>query len=157
MTKLNRTAAEALREVEEQAAGARPIHAVTDVTGFGLLGHAREMALGDAANSIAPVSLTIRYDAFDYFPGALDAAREGHISGGLKNNRAFIGDCVEFATGVLPEHQDLLFDPQTSGGLLIAIAAESADAALTTLARHKVAARRVGQVEAKRSPLILVF
>jgi selenide,water dikinase len=157
MTTLNRTAAEALREVEEQTAGARPIHAVTDVTGFGLLGHAREMALGDAGNSIVPVSLTIRHDSFDYFPGAFAAAREGHASGGLKNNRAFIGDCVDFATGVLPEHQDLLFDPQTSGGLLIAIAPESADAALTTLARHKVAARRVGGVEAKRSPLIRVL
>jgi selenide, water dikinase len=156
MTTLNGGAAEALREVEDAAVGSEPIHAVTDVTGFGLLGHAREMALGDPANSIAPVSLAIHHDRFDYLPGALEAARAGHLSGGLANNRAFIGDCVAFATGVLADQQDLLFDPQTSGGLLVAIAPESASDALAALERHGVTARRVGYVERKRSPLIEV-
>ncbi len=155
MTRLNRSAAAALQEIDEKSA-ARLIHAVTDVTGFSLLGHAREMALGDPAHGLDSVSFEIDHAAFDYFPGALDAAREGHLSGGLKNNRAFIGDCAAFDAGVSPEHQDLLFDPQTSGGLLVAIAPEAADAALAALGRHGVAGHRVGQVVAKRSPLILV-
>jgi selenide,water dikinase len=156
MTTLNRAGAEALREVEEKFPEAPPVHAVTDVTGFSLLGHAREMSLGDPAHGIEPVSLEIDHQAFQYFPGATEAAREGHLSGGLKNNRAFIGDCAAFDTGVSSEYQDLLFDPQTSGGLLVAIAPDAADAALATLQRHGVSARRVGRVIAKRSPLIFV-
>jgi selenide,water dikinase len=156
MTTLNRAAAEALREVEELSAKAQPIHAVTDVTGFSFLGHAREMSLGDPARGIEPVSFEIDHAAFDYFPGAVEAAREGHLSGGLKNNRAFVGDCAGFDNGVLREYQDLLFDPQTSGGLLVAIAPVAADAALAALRRHGVTARRVGHVVAKRAPLILV-
>jgi selenide, water dikinase len=156
MTTLNRDAAAALREVEERAASAKPIHAVTDVTGFSLLGHAREMALGDPANNIPSVSLEIDHSAFSYFPGAVEAAREGHLSGGLKNNRAFVSDCAEFAPQVAAEYQNLLFDPQTSGGLLVAIAADHADSALQSLQSHGVNARRVGRVVAKTSPLIFV-
>ena len=155
MTTLNRAAAEALQEIDEKSS-APSIHAVTDVTGFSLLGHAREMALGDPAHGLAPVSFEIDHSAFEYFPGALEAAREGHLSGGLKNNRAFVSDCVSFASSVAAEHQDLLFDPQTSGGLLVAIAPEAAETALATLQRHKVSARRVGKVVAKRSPLLAV-
>jgi selenide,water dikinase len=154
MTTLNRAAAAALQEIDEQANPS--IHAVTDVTGFSLLGHAREMALGDPANGIAPVSLEIDHSAFDYLPGAIEAAREGHLSGGLRNNRAFVGDCATFSPSVAAEYQDLLFDPQTSGGLLVAIAAETAQAALAALQRHGVAARQVGKVVAKRSPLLAV-
>jgi selenide,water dikinase len=156
MTTLNRAAAEALQELEQGSAAPRPIHAVTDVTGFSLLGHAREMALGDPAHEIAPVSLEVNHAAFEYFPGAIEAAREGHLSGGLRNNRAFLADCAAFDRGVSPEHQDLLFDPQTSGGLLVAVAPESADAALGALERHGVSAHRIGRVVAKRSPLIFV-
>jgi selenide,water dikinase len=156
MTRLNRSAAAALQEIDEKSAAVRVIHAVTDVTGFSLLGHAREMALGDPAHGVDSVSFEIDHAAFDYFPGALEAAREGHLSGGLKNNRAFIGDCAAFDAGVSPEHQDLLFDPQTSGGLLVAIAPEAVAAALAALGRHGVDGRRVGHVVAKRSPLVFV-
>jgi selenide,water dikinase len=156
MTTLNRDAAAALQEIDQKSGDTRSVHAVTDVTGFSLLGHAREMALGDPAHNIAAVSFEIDHSAFDYFPGAHEAAREGHLSGGLKNNRAFVSDCASFAPGVAPEYQDLLFDPQTSGGLLIAIAPQAADAALATLQRHGVTARRVGKVVAKRSPLLAV-
>jgi selenide,water dikinase len=156
MTRLNRSAAAALQEIDEKSAPARAIHAVTDVTGFSLLGHAREMALGDPAHGLDSVSFEIDYAAFDYFPGAVEAAREGHLSGGLKNNRAFIGDCATFDSGVPSEYQDLLFDPQTSGGLLVAIAPEAADAALAALDRYGVSGHRVGRVVAKRSPLIFV-
>lgn len=168
MTTLNGGAAAALREVEEAAKDARPIHAVTDVTGFGLLGHAREMAVGSRnaehpsntalpASTLAPaVSFEFDHSAFAYLPGAAQAARDGHLSGGLKNNRAFVGDCVEFAASVPPEYRDLLFDPQTSGGLLIAVAEEFAAAALTNLPRHGISARSVGRVIEKRSPLLFV-
>src|SRR2546428_4086790 len=84
------------------------------------------------------------------------SAREGHLSGGLKNNRAFIGDCAAFDASVPAEYQDLLFDPQTSGGLLVAIAADSAGAALASLERHGVHAQRVGRVMVKTSPLLAV-
>src|SRR5206468_9181185 len=117
MTTLNRNAAAALHEIERGTGDALHVHAVTDVTGFSLLGHAREMALGDPARGIPVVSFDIDHAAFEYFPGAIDAAREGHLSGGLKNNRAFVSDCAEFDQSVAPEYQDLLFDPQTSGGL----------------------------------------
>ena len=156
MTTLNRGASIALQEFEDNSQTKNPIHAVTDVTGFSLLGHAREMALGDSANNVDPVSLEIDHDAFEFFPGAIDCARGGHLSGGLKNNRAFVGDCVTFAESVEPEFRDLLFDPQTSGGLLAAVAPEAADDALATLHRHGVNARSVGRVVARRSPLISV-
>jgi selenide, water dikinase len=156
MTTLNRDAAAALQEIDKSAYPAPSVHAVTDVTGFSLLGHAREMALGDPAAGLAPVSFEIDHTAFDYFPGAVEAAREGHLSGGLKNNRAFVSECAEFAPSVTAEHQNLLFDPQTSGGLLVAIASQGAETALAALQRHGVRARRVGTVVAKRSPLLAV-
>jgi selenide,water dikinase len=74
----------------------------------------------------------------------------------LKNTRAFIGDCVAFDASVPTEYQDLLFDPQTSGGLLISIAPDSADAAISALDRHHVSARRIGRVLAKTNPLLFV-
>ncbi len=156
MAELNRAASEALQDVQEQAGTAAPMHAVTDVTGFGLLGHAREMALGNPERGIETVSLEIDHSAVGYFPGAVDAAREGFLPGGLKNNRDFIGDCVGFAASVPQEYRDLFFDPQTSGGLLIAISPESADAAIAVLESHRVNARRIGKVITKTNPLLSV-
>ncbi|HEY6225761.1 MAG TPA: selenide, water dikinase SelD, partial [Verrucomicrobiae bacterium] len=74
----------------------------------------------------------------------------------LKNNRAFIGDCVEFGPNVSAEHQSLLFDPQTSGGLLVAIDARAAEMAHHLLQQHGALASPVGIVLAKKSPLIHV-
>jgi selenide,water dikinase len=156
MVDLNRAASEALQETQDKAGAATPIHAVTDVTGFGLLGHAREMALGDSQRNIEPVSLEIDHSAVRYLPGAVEAAREGFLPGGLKNNRDFIGDCVRFAEGVRQEYRDLLFDPQTSGGLLIAISPESAEAAISALGSHGVSARHLGKVITKTNPLLFV-
>ena len=156
MSQLNRAASKALQELQEKAGATQPIHAVTDVTGFGLLGHAREMALGDSARGIEAVSFEIDHSTVRYLPGALEAAREGFLPGGLKNNRDFIGDCVRFAEGVPQEYRDLLFDPQTSGGLLIAILPESAEAAISAFDRHGVSARRIGKVIAKTNPLLFV-
>jgi len=156
MTQLNRAASEALHEVQENAGALQPIHAVTDITGFGLLGHAREMALGNPQANIPPVSLELDHSAVQVLPGALKAAREGFLPGGLKNNRDFIGDCVAFAEGVQQEYRDLLFDPQTSGGLLIAISPEFAEAAVSALDRQGVSTRRIGKVITKTTPLLFV-
>ena len=156
MSQLNRAASEALQEVQEKAGAAQPIHAVTDITGFGLLGHAREMALGNSERGIEPVSLEIDHAAISYLPGSIEAARGGFLPGGLKNNRDFIDDCVGFAASVPQEYRDLLFDPQTSGGLLVAIAPESADKAVSALERHSVAARRIGKIIPKTNPLLFV-
>jgi selenide,water dikinase len=156
MSELNRVASEALQELQEKAGTASPIHAVTDVTGFGLLGHAREMALGNPERGIEAVSFEVDHSAVSYFPGAIDAAREGFLPGGLKNNLDFTGDCVGFAAGVPQEYRDLLFDPQTSGGLLIAISSETAEAAINSLERHGVFARRIGKVITKTNPLLNV-
>ena len=159
MTRLNKDAAEALLEIDggginppllEDGGGAQAIHAVTDITGFGLLGHAKEMAAGSR------VSLEIDHSKIPALPGALDAARGGFLAGGLKNNREWLEGCVEFAASVPEEVRCLLFDPQTSGGLLVSIAASRADAALAALAHRKVPARIIGSVLAKRAPLIHV-
>ena len=156
MCELNRTASEGLQEFQEKAGPRQPIHAVTDITGFGLLGHAREMALGDSAHQIESVSLEIDHTSIRYLPGAEQAAREGFLPGGLKNNRDFLGDCVGFAENVPQEYRDLLVDPQTSGGLLVAVAPESGNDALTALERHGVHARRIGVAVPKSKPLLFV-
>jgi selenide, water dikinase len=148
MTRLNRDAAEALHEVESASKNERPIHAVTDVTGFGLLGHAREMAIGSG------VSMKIDYQKISYLPGAIEAARGRFFSGGLKNNRDFCEGCVEFARNVPDEFRALLFDPQTSGGLLISIAPDFADSAIAALKRFNVSAQAIGEIISRRSPLI---
>ncbi len=148
MTRLNRDAADALRGVEAASRSERPVHAVTDVTGFGLLGHAREMAIGSG------VSMKIDHKQIAYLPGAIEAARGHFFSGGMKNNRDFCESWVNFAGDVPEEFRALLFDPQTSGGLLVAIAPESADSALATLEHHNVPARAIGEIIPRRSPLI---
>jgi selenide,water dikinase len=150
MTRLNREAAEALRQIETAANGngGGCVHAVTDVTGFGLLGHAREMAIGSG------VSMRLDHSAIAYLPGAVDAARNRFFSGGLANNREFLEGCVDFAASVPEEMRALLYDPQTSGGLLAAIAPEAAQHALAALQARQISARIIGEVIPKRSPLI---
>ncbi len=124
MLTLNRAACEAMLECEA--------HGCTDVTGFGLLGHAREMALA------SEVTLEIDPRAVRFLPGAVEYARQGAIAGGLKNNREFVASCVEGSW----EFDDLLYDPQTSGGLLIALSER--DAALYE--KKMPDAYRIGQV-----------
>jgi selenide,water dikinase len=149
MTRLNRDAAEALREVEAGAEKS-PVHAVTDVTGFGVLGHAREIAIG------SDVSLEIEFARIEYLPGALEAAHSGHLAGGLKSNREFLEGCVEFEDSVPEDYRRLLFDPQTSGGLLIAIDEAAAKQAIEALERRAVPVRRIGRAVSRKSPLVRV-
>lgn len=150
MTRLNRSAAEALRRFEDSVTGGSPIHAVTDITGFGLLGHAREMAIG------SNVSLTIRYADIPLLPGAREAARAGFLAGGLKSNQEFVEGCVSFGEAAPDDIRALLFDPQTSGGLLIAIACDSAEALRSEMDRQGVNCCEIGNATSKRSPLIQV-
>ena len=148
MTRLNRDAASALREVETTKSGESPIHAVTDVTGFGLLGHAREMAIGSA------VSMKINHKQIAYLPGAIQASQGHFFSGGLRNNRDFCEGCVNFLDQVTEEFRALLFDPQTSGGLLVSVAPDSADFAIAALERFNVSAQAIGEIVPRSSPLI---
>jgi len=151
MTRLNAGSAAVLRGLEEGCNDGELVHAVTDVTGFGLLGHAREMALG------SDVSMTLNHAVVGYLPGALEAARGRNFSGGLANNREFLNGCVQFGAGVAEEFRGLFFDPQTSGGLLAAIAPECVDDAMRLFGKAKIAARVIGEVTEKRSPLIEVI
>ncbi|MBI1983174.1 MAG: selenide, water dikinase SelD, partial [Acidobacteria bacterium] len=119
------------------------------------LGHAREMAVASG------VSLVIDHAAVEFLPEALDYSRQGFIPGGLKRNIEFIAGCVEFVrqpTGIPEEIRNLLFDPQTSGGLLLAVEAGEASDLLRSLARQPtgVPARDIGEVVEKTKPLIMV-
>lgn len=107
MLTLNRGVAEALAE--------REVHGCTDVTGFSLLGHAREMAL--ASN----VTLEIVASKVQFLPGAIEYSKAGAHSNGLRNNRDFASDCVVMPDEIPGEIEALLYDPQTSGGLLLSM------------------------------------
>jgi selenide, water dikinase len=156
MSQLNRAAAEALRDLEAKSS-ASCVHAVTDVTGFGLLGHAREMALGDPGKGIPTVSIELHADKVPALPGAREAAKDGLIPGGLNNNRDFMGDCVHFAVGVPEEIRHLLFDPQTSGGLLVAVSPEFAGLALQLVRDRNISASQIGRVLPKGGSLLSVI
>ena len=124
------------------------VHAATDITGFGLLGHAREMA------AASKVSLVIDHAKIEFLPDALEYSRRGFLPGGLKRNREFIADCVEFGDGISEEVRNLLFDPQTSGGLLLSVEAPSATPLVAALRERGVTAKEVGEVIPKTKPLI---
>jgi selenide,water dikinase len=114
------------------------------------------MALGDPEKGIPAVTIEIQHQALPVLAGAFDAARQRMIAGGLNNNLDFLGDCVSFADGVPEENRALLFDPQTSGGLLVAIAPEFADTAIETLKRHQIAAAKIGRALPKGASLLSV-
>jgi selenide,water dikinase len=126
------------------------VHAATDVTGFGLLGHAREMAVG------SKVSFTIDSIHVQFLPEARELAQKGFLPGGLKRNLDFIGGCVEFEPGVPEEVRDLLFDPQTSGGLLLSVGARDSAPLLESLRVNGLHAQPVGEVIEGAHPLIQV-
>jgi selenide, water dikinase len=142
MTTLNRQASEIAQGFK--------VHAATDVTGFGLLGHAREMAVG------SKVSLVICASRMGILPGALDYARAGFLPGGLARNADFISPCVDFAESVSQEARNLLYDPQTSGGLLLSVEAEDVSRLGAALKRAGIPASEIGEAVAKRHPLIRV-
>jgi selenide,water dikinase len=156
MTTLNQAAAELItsaRAEPERADAGRPgwvIHALTDVTGFGLIGHAREMALA------SDVSLVFQSARIPVLEGALDCVHAGHIPGGLKANREFAECLVGYESGVPEEVKTLLFDPQTAGGLLISVAADDSEALRRALQAGGVPAVEIGQVIGRTKPLIRI-
>lgn len=119
MLKLNREACETMLRFD--------VHGCTDITGFGLIGHAREMAMASG------VALEIEAAAVPFLPGAIEAVQAGAIPGGLNNNKDFASCAVETSAPIDPAVLDLLYDPQTSGGLLISLSESDAQALCAAL------------------------
>ncbi|WP_312281132.1 selenide, water dikinase SelD [Oscillibacter sp.] len=132
MTTLNRSARDAMVKYR--------VHACTDITGFGLLGHGFEMAQG------SDVTMTIDVGEIDLIPEALELAKVGILPAGMYRNRTYAEPGVDVGDTELAK-QDLLFDPQTAGGLLIAVAQEDADALFEELKGCVPSAQRIGVVE----------
>jgi len=134
MSTLNKGGAEAMSRYD--------VHAATDVTGFGLLGHGHEMARG------SEVTLRIDAAALPLLPDLERLVVEGHLTGGCKRNRSYLDGKVKVAATVPDVLREAAYDPQTSGGLLIALPAAEADALLADLRARGLDARRVGAVVA---------
>lgn len=144
MRTLNRAAAEA-----GQAVGG--IHAATDVTGFGLLGHASHIARESG------VALVIEAEAVPVLPGARELAERDVFPGGSRANRQHYGSVVEFRRALPQWEKGLLFDAVTSGGLLLVVEPARAGALLEELHRRGVrAARRIGRVEGEPAGRVVV-
>ena len=157
MTTLNKQAAE-LITTAPPANDRRPatndafaVHAMTDITGFGLIGHARELAL--ASN----VSLKIVSDQIAILPGALECIRAGYIPGGLTANRDFAECVVGYEKEITPELKALLFDPQTAGGLFISIAESDCERFVAQARAVGIPASKIGNVTESQKPLIRVY
>lgn len=135
MVQLNRSAAEALA-----ALSGNPVHACTDITGFGLIGHASEMAR--ASRCVVSIDAA-RVPLLD---GAIDLV-ERNTPGGGRTNRDHFDAGVRTSAAIDPRVLQLLFDPQTSGGLLVAVAPESHAQAMDALRRGGVSAHEVGAIE----------
>ena len=172
MTTLNKNAAEVIAQFQENsgmphtprfskggdsandqptANDAFPVHAMTDITGFGLIGHAREMAL--ASDN---VSLRINSSRVPLLEGALECIRAGHIPGGLTANREFAECAVRYEDGIAEELKTILFDPQTAGGLLIAVPEQYCAPLTGALVSAGVPAAEIGEVLPRSQCLITV-
>jgi selenide,water dikinase len=144
MTTLNKAAAEVMTRDGFDA------HAATDITGFGLIGHGREMAMA------SDVSLRIYGQRVPLLPGALDCVRERYIPGGLNANRDFAECTVQYADDVPEDVRTVLFDPQTAGGLLVSVAANDAQLLVSEMRDAGVDAVEIGEVLPRTKPLISV-
>jgi len=144
MTTLNKKAAEVIGSKNYE------VHALTDITGFGLVGHAREMALASS------VGMSLFADRVPLLPGALECARAGHIPGGLKANREFAECVVGYEREISQELQALLFDPQTAGGLFISVASDQAAQLQEELENSGIPAAQIGEVRPTARPLIAI-
>jgi selenide,water dikinase len=143
MSSLNQKASELMQEVG--------VNACTDVTGFGLLGHACEMIEG------TDVGMAIDSAVVPFFPEARELAEMGMVPGGLHRNRDFRKDVIDIDSNVPQYRQDILFDPQTSGGLLIAVDEGKAADLLARLKKEGVTeAAIIGEVVAEPKGRITV-
>jgi selenide, water dikinase len=163
MTTLNKKAAEVITGLGngQVGTGAPPVraerspavfavHAMTDITGFGLIGHAREVALA------SKVSLRLYAGRVPLLEGAMDCVRAGYIPAGLKANREFAECTVGYADEISDEIKTMLFDPQTAGGLLISVATEHSAQLAQALDRAGIPAVEIGDVLPQSQPLIRV-
>jgi selenide,water dikinase len=132
MTTLNRDAAE--------AAVAAGVEAATDVTGFGLLGHLHRMLRASG------VAGEVHAARVPFLPGAAELAAAGFVSGGTRNNQAYLGDHVELEPGLPPVVATLLHDAQTSGGLLLSVPAGALGDLVADLRRRRIEPAVVGRV-----------
>jgi selenide,water dikinase len=143
MAALNRDAAEVMNKFR--------VHACTDITGFGLLGHLAEMIVGSGCG------LTLDAENIPVLPEAIDYAAMGLLPGGAFKNKEFREPMVEFSSSVNPIIGDLLFDPQTSGGLLICLAKNEADKLVNELHQKGIdGAAVIGEVVSAAPEKILV-
>jgi selenide,water dikinase len=142
MRTLNKAAAEAIANVDG-------VHACTDITGFGLAGHASEMA---AASN---VTIAIDADALPIIPGVIEMAA-ANKSGGLGTNRQHFASGIEFGPAVGTDIRDLVFDPQTSGGLLISVAPNAAVQVFDSLRKAGIQAAFVGSVTRQTGPKLTI-
>lgn len=137
MTTLNKTASETLHDYH--------VHASTDVTGFGLLGHASEMAAG------SDVGLTIDAASVPVLPRAKELAQQGSVPGGTKNNHEHLLDTVTYPDDMDEISQFILCDAVTSGGLLVSVPADEADQVMSSLKEKGVQAAQIGEVTAENN------
>jgi selenide,water dikinase len=155
MTTLNKKAAELIAGKNHNAHGFNSpgyqVHGMTDVTGFGLIGHARELALA------SKVALRFFSKDIAILPGALECIRAGHIPGGLNANRDFAECVVGYEAEISPDLKALLFDPQTAGGLLISIAEDDCEELVLQLQDVGIPARYIGNVVESQKPLIRIY
>ncbi|HQR41261.1 MAG TPA: selenide, water dikinase SelD [Gemmatales bacterium] len=144
MTRLNRDAAEVCREVGG-------LHAATDITGFGLAGHAYEMAQG------SNVTIELRLTQLPLLPGVLELVRGQYFSKARRTNRSFVEKGMHLEPNMDCDLLEMLFDPQTSGGLLVSLAAEKA-AELMQRAQQAgcLAHAAIGEVKAKGQSTLVI-
>lgn len=150
MVTLNKYAADVLHSLDQD--GKTVVTACTDVTGFGLLGHALEMLGKDNSGT---KSLRLYRDGIPYIQESYEAAKEFLITGGAQNNRQFVGDAVRFDFDDYA-YEEILFDPQTSGGLLFAVAAKDAGTVQSAFDSAHVPVRQIGSVENYQDKKIIV-
>ena len=135
----------ALNKVASRMARTFGVHACSDVTGFGLLGHAAEMAMGSG------ITLALDSSALPIIPGAMKLAGRGFLTGGCRRNRAYLEDKVVVSPSIEPELTEIAFDPQTSGGLIVALERRAAARLVTRLRSSGiVSAAIVGRATKKR-------
>lgn len=143
LTTLNKAAAEQMAPFE--------VHAVTDVTGFGLAGHGFEMAHGSS------VSLHINVGDIPILPEALDMYRKGMSTGVNKLNRRMVANHARFEVHLPTWHEEIVFDPQTSGGLLVAVSAAQGQDLTAALKTAGVGAAIIGEVRDQEDDTYLIF
>ena len=128
------------------------VHACTDITGFGIIGHSLEMAKGSG------VQINLSYDKLSFYPNAVDMYRKGETTGSNKANRKLSEGFFKKIRKLSAEEEELLFDPQTSGGLLLSVPSNAADRLTAELRRAGIkVAVQVGEVVASPEPSIWVI